>query len=281
MPIELAENRYGKSSVRLLKVLRHADRHEIFEVTVDVACAGDLAAAYTAGDNRQVLPTDTLKNTVYAFAREHSFQEMEGFGLLLGRHFLAGNPQLQQVEVALAARPWSRIEVAGRPHPHAFVESGASRRRACVEVGREGIAIRAGIVDLLVLKTAGSAFEGFPRDRFTTLPEARDRVLATRIDADWGYVGEDVDFGVIFAGIEKRLVETFAEHDSRSLQHTLYAMGEAVLEGFPGVEEIHLRLPNQHYLLANLSPFGLDNDNEIFVGTAEPYGLIEGTLRRS
>jgi urate oxidase len=281
MPIELAENRYGKAAVRLLKVLRHADRHEIFEVTVDIACTGDLEAAYTAGDNSQVLPTDTLKNTVYALAREHSFQEMESFGLLLGRHFLTGNPQLHQVEVALTARPWSRVEVAGRPHPHAFVESGAARRQALVQVGREGSAIRAGIVDLLVLKTAGSGFEGFPRDRFTTLPEARDRVLATRIDADWGYQGEEVDFGVAYAGIEKRLVEAFAEHDSRSLQHTLYAMGEAVLEGFPQVLEIHLRLPNQHYLLANLSPFGLDNDNEVFVGTSEPYGLIEGTLRRS
>src|SRR5947209_8539814 len=206
---------------------------------------------------------------------------MESFGLLLGRHVLAGNPQLHRVEVALSARPWERIEVAGRPHPHAFVESGASRRRAVVEVGREGIVLRAGIVDLLVLKTAGSAFEGFPRDRFTTLPEARDRVLATRIDAEWRYGGEDVDFGTVFAGIEKRLVETFAVHDSRSLQHTLYAMGEAVLAGFPEVQEIHLRLPNQHYLLANLSPFGLDNENEVFVGTGEPYGLIEGTLRRA
>jgi urate oxidase len=281
MPIELTENRYGKSSVRLLKVLRGPERHEIFEVTVDIACTGDLEASYTKGDNRQVLPTDTLKNTVYAFAREQSFTEMESFGLLLGRHFLAGNPQLHRVEVALSARPWERIEVAGRPHPHAFIESGASRRRAVVEVGREGIVVHAGIVDLLVLKTAGSAFEGFPRDRFTTLPEARDRVLATRIDADWRYGKEDVDFGVAFAGIEKRLVEAFATHDSRSLQHTLYAMGEAVLEGFPEVEEIHLRLPNQHYLLANLTPFGLDNDNEVFVGTGEPYGLIEGTLRRS
>src|SRR5437016_2095447 len=240
MPIELTENRYGKSSVRLLKVLRHAERHEIFEVTVDVACTGDLAAAYTEGDNRQVLPTDTLKNTVYALAREQTFTEMESFGLLLGRHILTGNPQLHRVEIALSARPWERIEVAGQPHPHAFVESGASRRRAVVEVGREGIVLRAGIVDLLVLKSAGSAFEGFPRDRFTTLPEARDRVLATRIDAEWRYAGEDVDFGTVFAGIEKRLVEIFAVHDSRSLQHTLYAMGEAVLEGFPEVQEIHL-----------------------------------------
>jgi urate oxidase len=177
--------------------------------------------------------------------------------------------------------------VAGRPHPHAFKESGASRRRALVQVAREkieeieGISVRAGIEDLLVLKTADSAFEDFPRDRFTTLQPARDRVLATRIGADWAYSGIDVDFGTAFSGIERQLVETFAAHDSRSLQHTLYAMGEAVLAGFPEVKEIHLRLPNQHYLLANLAPFGLDNENQIFVGTAEPYGLIEGTLRRT
>src|SRR5215470_12055106 len=168
MAIELAASRYGKSSVRLLRVLRHPDRHEILELTVDVACTGDLGAAYTAGDNRQVLPTDTMKNTVYALAREHRFAGMEELGLLLGRHFIASNPQFDQVEISLSARPWSRLEVAGRPHPHAFVEAGAERRTAAVEVGRRASAVRAGLADLLVLKTAGSAFEGFPRDRFTT-----------------------------------------------------------------------------------------------------------------
>jgi urate oxidase len=282
MSIELVENRYGKSSVRLLEVRRRPDRHDIREVTVDVACAGDeLAAAYAAGDNRHVLPTDTMKNTVYALAREHSCKEIEDFGLLLGRHFMAHHQQLQQVEVALSARHWSRVEVAGRPHPHAFVGSRADRRTALVRASRQGIAVSAGIADLFVLKTAGSSFAGFPRDRFTTLPEARDRVLATRICAEWRYRGADVDFGFAFAGIQQRLVETFAMHDSRSLQHTIYAMGEAVLEGFPEVEQIHLTLPNKHYLLADLSPFGLDNDNQVFIATDEPYGLIEGTLRAS
>jgi urate oxidase len=282
MAIELAASRYGKSSVRLLKVMRHSDRHEILELTVDVACAGDLAAAYTAGDNRQVLPTDTMKNTVYALAREHRFGEMEELGLLVGRHFIAGNPQFEKVEIGLAARSWSRLEVAGQPHPHAFVEAGAERRTAAVEVGRLASAVSAGLADLLVLKTAGSAFEGFPRDRFTTLPEARDRILATRLRARWRYRGsaDGIDFGAAFAGIRQRLLEAFAGHDSRSLQHTLYAMGEAVLAGFPEVEEIALVLPNRHYLPVDLSPFGLANDNQVFVATDEPYGLIEATLRR-
>jgi urate oxidase len=282
MVIELAASRYGKSSVRLLKVLRHPDRHEILELTVDVACAGDLAAAYMAGDNRQVLPTDTMKNTVYALAREHLFVEMEELGLLLGRHFIAGNSQFDKVEIGLAARSWSRLEVTGKPHPHAFVEAGAERRTAAIEVGRGASAVSAGLSDLLVLKTAGSAFEGFPRDRFTTLPEARDRILATRVRAAWRYRdgGAGIDFGAAFAGIRRQLLEAFAGHDSRSLQHTLYAMGEAVLDGFPEVEEIRLELPNRHYLPADLSPFGLANDNQVFVATDEPYGLIEATLRR-
>ncbi|HVT59184.1 MAG TPA: urate oxidase [Thermoanaerobaculia bacterium] len=283
MAIELGENRYGKSAVRLLRVQRHPDRHEICEWTVDVSCAGDLAAAYTLGDNRHVLPTDTMKNTVYALAREHPVRELEEFGLLLGRYFIGNHPQLHQVEVALVARPWARIEVAGQPHPHAFVESAADRRRAVVQVGRDRARVAAGIVDLVVLKSAGSGFEGFPRDRFTTLPESRDRILATRIRADWRYGDAAVaaaDFAAAFASVRRTLLETFAAHQSRSLQHTLFAMGEAVLAALPEVEEIRLTLPNKHYLLAALAPFGLDNDGEVFVATDEPYGLIEGIVRR-
>jgi urate oxidase len=280
MSVTLVENRYGKSRVRLLKVMRREDRHEIFEATIAIACEGDLAEAYTAGDNRRVLPTDTMKNTVYALAREHTFAEPEELGRLLGRHFLAGNPRLDRVVVTLESRPWSRVAIADRPHPHTFVEAGAERRTAEVAADRTGETVRAGIRDLLVLKTAGSGFEGFPRDRYTTLPEARDRILATRVRATWRYGDGEIGFGNTWEGIRRRLIETFAEHESRSLQHTLYAMGEAVLAAFPEVEEIHLALPNQHYLLADLSPFGLDNENEIFIATDEPHGLIEGTLRR-
>jgi urate oxidase len=282
MTIELAASRYGKSSVRLLRVVRHPDRHEILELTVDVACSGELGAAYTEGDNSLVLPTDTMKNTVHAFAWEHPRAEMEELGLLLGRHFIAGNPQFDEVEIGLAARPWSRLEVAGQPHPHAFVEAGGERRTAAIAVSRQASTVGAGLDGVLVLKTTGSAFEGFPRDRFTTLPETRDRILATRLRAEWRYraAGAGVDFGAAFAGVRGRLLETFAGHDSRSLQHTLYAMGEAVLERFPEVEEIGLRLPNRHYLLADLSRFGIANENQVFVATDEPHGLIEATLRR-
>jgi urate oxidase len=150
-----------------------------------------------------------------------------------------------------------------------------------VTSGANGERVEAGLADLDVLKTTGSAFAGFPRDAYTTLAETGDRILATAIEARWTYTGAAHDWEASWAAARRLLCEVFAEHDSRSVQHTLYAMGERVLAGLPAVEEIHLRLPNRHHLLADLAPFGLDNPNLVFVATSEPYGLIEATLRRA
>jgi urate oxidase len=275
MAVTLTENGYGKQAIRLVTVRRHADCHELKDVTVGIRFEGDFAAAYVDGDNRGVLPTDTMKNTVYALAAEHPFDDIEDFGLALTDHFLANNPRAARVRVDLTDHLWEPIEAGGT----SFRQAGSERRTAEVTRDQEGAKVLAGLEDLVVMKTAKSAFEGFPRDRYTTLPETADRILATAVRATWRYSRPDVAFGRLWREVRRVLLKTFAEHDSRSVQHTLHAMGEAVLE-ILDVEEIHLSMPNRHHIPVDLRPLGMENRNEIFVATPEPYGLIEGTVRR-
>jgi urate oxidase len=280
MAIRLAENNYGKSRVRLLRVARQEGRHDIKELTLAIHFEGDFAAAHTKGDNRKILPTDTMKNTVYALARQHSFETVEEFCLHLIDHFLTYNPQVSRVRIEAAENLWMRVPHGGKPHATAFTRAGDEKRTATLSATREGTEIRAGVDDLIVLKTTNSAFKDFLRDPFTTLKEDQNRILSTVIRADWLYPGEDVEFGPLWHGVRQMLLETFAEHNSLSLQHTLYAMGEAVLNNFDNIREIHLSLPNKHFNLVDLSPLGMDNPAEVFLPTDEPHGLIEATLKK-
>ncbi len=279
----LTANRYGKARVRLLRVLRGEEGDRLFDVEVDVRLTGDFAAAYVHGDNSQVLPTDTMKNTVYGLAREHPVAEVEELGLLLAEHFLAAAPAATEVTVDLSERRWRPIKSGGRAHGHAFLGSDEERRTARVVRTAETTEVRSGLSGLRVMKTARSGFTGFPRDRFTTLAETDDRLFVTLITADWRFSGAPAEaavWGRRWAAVRECLLEAFAEHDSRSAQHTLYAMAEAVLAGCAEVEEVHLVLPNKHHLVVDCTKFGLDNPNVVFVATDEPYGVIEGTVRR-
>jgi urate oxidase len=278
--ISLGQNNYGKSEVRLVKVKRDTDRHELRDLTVDVALEGDFEAAHVEGDNTGLLATDTLRNTVYALAKDHLTGSIEEFGLKLVDHFLEAGPTVERARVHIAEHPWDRIEVNGQGHEHSFVR-GSGERIATVKGDAGGARVEAGIDNLLVLKTTNSGWEGFLKERFTTLPETNDRILATKITANWLYGGANVDFDRLWPGVRGRILETFTDHYSASVQNTLYRMGEAVLEGFPEVEKIHLSLPNKHHLLYDLERFGMENEGEIFHATSEPYGLIEGTVERA
>ena len=281
MHAALVADHYGKSAVRLVKVVREGTHHHLHDFTVDVRCEGDFAAAHVAGDNAAVLPTDTMKNTVYALALQHDVDPPEAFAAAIVTHLLGASRAATRASVEIAKHAWSRIDVGGRPHDSAFEHGSAEDRIACISTERSGATVvEAGVRGLVVLRTAGSAFSGFPRDRHTTLKETRDRVFATAISARWRYSGTVPDFNAAFSAARTALTETFATHPSESVQHTLHAMGDAALAACPAMEEIRLSLPNRHHLLVDLSPFGLDNPNEIFVATAEPYGLIEATLRR-
>ena len=279
MPVTVIENNYGKQAVRLVTVRRRPEFHELKDVTVGVRLEGDFATAFTEGDNSGVLPTDTMKNTVYALAAQHPFEDIEDFGLALTDHCLQASPGATRAHVELTEHLWERIDKDGQPHPHCFQRTGSERRIAVVTRDRDAARVLAGLEDLVVMKTSKSAFEGFPRDRYTTLKETSDRILATAVRATWRYSRPYVAFGSLWREVRRILLETFADHDSLSVQHTLYAMGEAVLETLD-VEEIHLSMPNKHHIPVDLTPLGLENRNEIFVATPEPYGLIEATLRR-
>jgi urate oxidase len=280
MGIRLGENNYGKSRVRLLRVAKQEGRHDIKEVTLAMRFEGDFESAHTKGDNRKILPTDTMKNTVYALARQHSIEPVELFALHLIDHFLTYNPQVSRVRIDAKETLWSRLPLGGKPHATAFQRCGDEKRTAMLTATREATEIRAGLEDLVVMKTTNSAFDHFLRDPYTTLKDDRNRILATSIRAYWLYPGEEVEFAPLWHGVRQMLLETFAEHKSESLQHTLYAMGEAVLNNFDNIREIHLSLPNKHFNLIDLAPFGMDNPAEVFLPIDEPHGLIEATLRK-
>ena len=275
----LSWNRYGKSRVRLVKVRRERDPHEIVDLTIDVQLEGAFDAVYVDGDNASCLATDTMKNAVYALARQDPIEHVEAFALRLAAHF-AAKPAVARVRVGAVEHRWDRLSAGGQPHPHAFVQPGGEEWTAAVTRDDAGSRVVSGLTNLVVLKTTDSAFSGFPRDEFTTLPETGDRILATSMTATWSYRAGATNFAARDR-VRQALVETFAAHKSRSVQHTLYAMGEAALAACDDLVDITLTLPNRHHLLVDLTPFGLDNPNEIFVATDQPFGLIEATIRRS
>ena len=281
---KLTWSRYGKSRVRLVKVRRPvasaaSDPHELIDLTIDVQIEGAFDTVYTGGDNAPCVATDTMKNTVYAIARQDPIVHVEAFALRLADHFLAKRA-VSRARISAVEHAWTRLSVDGRPHPHAFVQPGGEQWTTVVTRDASGAAVTSGVTGLVVLKTTDSAFSGFPRDAYTTLPNTEDRILATSMTASWDYRPGTSDFGARDA-VRRALVETFAAHMSRSVQHTLYAMGEAALAACADVAEITITMPNRHHLLVDLTPFGLDNPNEIFVATDQPFGLIEATIRRS
>lgn len=280
MSIVLAKNRYGKSRVRLVKVERHGSRHDLTDLNVNILLSGEFATAYTEGDNSRVLPTDTMKNTVYALARKQPVGEIEEFGLRLAGHFLAHNAHVARARVAIAQSNWKRILVGGKAHDHSFLHCGDERRTAVVEQDRSGAKVTSGIRDLVVLKTTNSAFTGYIRDEYTTLKETRDRLFGTAVKAEWTWRAVEPSYGACWQGVRETILEIFACHESLGVQHTLYAMGEAILDRVDAIDSIHISMPNRHCLPVDLGPFGMENPNEVFVPIDEPHGLIEATLKR-
>jgi urate oxidase len=285
MTASMGPNRYGKDGIRLVLVRRGRsddDRHELRDLTVDVRLEGDFDAVHTAGDNAPVLATDTMRSTVYALAQEHLTGAIEDFGTALARRYLHAAPAAEVAEVTLREHAWSRAEVGGAPHPHAFTAGAPAVSTAVVTAHRSGaLGVRSGITGLTVLKTAGSAFSGFLRDEFTVLAETEDRILATEVTADWTYLdGSAPSYDEIRAAARGALLEAFATHESKSVQHTLYAMGEALLDACGDVRDVSLRMPNKHHIAVDLSPVGIENDRAVFVATDRPFGVIEGTVTR-
>lgn len=279
--IAVAENQYGKSRIRLVQVQRKGGWHNLREWTLEVLLRGDFDFCFTQGDNSKILPTDTMKNTVYSLARESSAECIEDFAKELVEFFLQHNPQVSGAEITISEKAWEHLHVDGKAHPTTFLQASAELQTAKVARTQKGdLSLESGLHNLVIMKTSGSAFEGYIQDSLTTLPPSRDRLLGTSLSAHWKYAPTLVDFQTTRAKTREILLAAFAAHESKSVQHTLYAMGQKVLEQLPEVEDIELSMPNKHCLLVDLSRFGQDNPNEIFVPVDEPHGSIQARLRR-
>ena len=279
--IELAENRYGKSRVRLMKVTRHDHGHDLREWTVQVLLRGDFDTAHLDGDNSKILPTDTMKNTVYSLARISKATSMEEYAKELADFLLERNPQVESASIRIESTLWKRLTVDGEPHPSAFMRGSNELQTTSVEHAQKGtFHVLSGLDNLVLLKTANSGFEGYIKDSLTTLPETKDRLFGTAVSAEWRYTSANLNFDTVRTTLRETLLRTFANHDSKSVQQTLYAMAQSALEEVAEIDEIEIIMPNKHCLLVDLSRFGQDNPNEIFVPTDEPHGYIEARVRR-
>jgi len=280
--IELAENRYGKSRVRLMKVTRGLEGNDLREWTVQVLLTGDFDSAHYDGDNSKILPTDTMKNTVYSVARNSKAISMEDYAKELVDFLLRRNPQVSAVSVAVEGAMWKRLTIDGKPHPTSFMRGSGEVQTTTVSRHRMGdFHIHSGLKNLVVMKTADSGFEGYIKDELTTLKETDDRLFCTAVSAEWRYTSPGLDFDATRKALREAMLKAFAEHTSKSVQETLYSMGKSALEQVAAADQIDIAMPNKHCLLVDLSRFGQDNPNEIFVPTDEPAGQIEARVRRS
>ena len=279
--IELAENRYGKSRVRLMKVVHGPHGNDLRDWTVQVLLTGDFDSAHYEGDNSKILPTDTMKNTVYSVARKSSATSMEDYAKELADFLLGRNQQVASASVFIESTMWKRLTVDGKPHPTSFMR-GSGEVQTTIVSREQGAAfqIHSGFKNLVVMKTADSGFEGYIKDELTTLKETSDRLFCTAVTSEWRYTNTTLDFDATRKSLREAMLKTFANHKSKSVQETLYEMGKSALEAVAEADQIDLIMPNKHCLLVDLSRFGQDNPNEIFVPTDEPAGHIEARVRR-
>lgn len=282
MSMELGQNSYGESRIRLLRLMHRGSLDEVRDMTLSVSFEGGFEAAHKKGENQAILPGDSVKNTVYVLARQYPAEAIEEFAFHLTEHFLTYNPQVSLVNVRIQERPWSRITIGDRGQAAAFVASACEKRIAHISASRQNVTLLSGLESLQVMKTAGSTFDGFLRDPYTTLDENQQRILSTAIHATWSYEfpEPEMPFSTMWHGARKTLLETFAAHEGKSLQHTLYAMGQAVLDNFEAIHEIQLHMPDNYCPPVNLKPFGMENENEVFIPMEEPAGIATATLRR-
>jgi urate oxidase len=278
--IILGNTQYGKAENHVVRIYRDSPRHEIRDISVSTCLRGDFSAAYLAGDQSDVLPTDTQKQTAYAYAKEKGLASIENYGLELARHFVDDIGPVQGARIEIDEFAWRRVVVDGVEHDHTWIRTGQETRTAAVTVEGEGEWVVGGLKDLVILKSTGSEFAGFLTDPYTVLEPTHDRVMATSLVAQWRFTSTDIDWDAVYTGVKNEMVKQFAVVHSLALQQTLYEMGKAVLEQYPVIAEVRLSAPNKHHFRYDLSRFGLENNNEVFHAADRPYGLIQATVTR-
>ena len=280
MAIILGEQQYGKAESRVVRIYRDGPRHEIRDLNVSTAMRGPFDPAHLIGDQSNVLPTDTQKNTAFAFAKSHGIDSIEHYGLELARHFVRDVVPVNGARIEIEEFAWERAVVDGVPHDHTWMRAGRETRTAAVTVDATGEYVIGGFKDLIILKSTGSEFAGFLKDEYTTLQETKDRVMATSLVAKWRFASSDVDWNAVYPEVKAIMIREFATRQSRALQQTLWHMGSAVIEQIPSIVEVRLTAPNKHHFVVDLAPFGLNNHGEVFIAADRPYGLIEAQVLR-
>ncbi|ULN48903.1 urate oxidase [Mycolicibacterium goodii] len=278
--IILGKNQYGKAQNRVVRIYRDSPRHEIRDLNVSTCLRGDFSGAHLIGDQSQVLPTDSQKQTAYAYAKQPGITTIEEYGLALARHFVDDVEPVSAARIEIDEYAWERVIVDGADHDHTWIRKGQETRTTAVTVDADGAWIVGGLKDLVILKSTGSEFAGFLTDEYTVLEPTHDRVMATSLIAQWRFTTTDVDWDDVYTGVKAHLVEQFAVLQSKALQQTLFHMGKAVLESYPMIAEVRLSAPNKHHFAYDLSRFGLENNNEVFHADDRPYGLIQATVTR-
>ncbi|WP_158167710.1 factor-independent urate hydroxylase [Mycolicibacterium smegmatis] len=278
--IILGKNQYGKAENRVVRIYRDSPRHEIRDLNVSTCLRGDFSGAHLTGDQSQVLPTDSQKQTAYAYAKQPGITTIEEYGLALARHFVDDVEPVAAARIEIDEYAWERVVVDGTEHDHTWIRKGQETRTAAVTVDADGAWIVGGLKDLVILKSTGSEFAGFLTDEYTVLEPTHDRVMATSLIAQWRFTTTDAAWDDIYTGVKAHLVEQFAVLQSKALQQTLFHMGKAVLESYPMIAEVRLSAPNKHHFAYDLSRFGLENNNEVFHADDRPYGLIQATVIR-
>ncbi|MFF3462482.1 factor-independent urate hydroxylase [Streptomyces sp. NPDC002619] len=283
-PVMLGQNQYGKAENRVVKITRDGATHHIKDLNVSVSLSGDMEEVHYSGSNAHVLPTDTTKNTVYAFAKEYGIESAEQFGIHLARHFVTSQEPIHRARIRIEEYAWERIETSG-DKKHSFVRKGQETRLTQITYDGTSWEVVSGLKDLVVMNSTDSEFWGYVKDRYTTLPEAYDRILATQVSGCWRFNWTDdeqemPDWEESYDQAKKHMLQAFAETYSLSLQQTLYQMGSRIIDHRGEIDEVRFSLPNKHHFLVDLEPFGLKNDNEVYFAADRPYGLIEGTILR-
>ncbi|MEU3253512.1 factor-independent urate hydroxylase [Streptomyces sp. NPDC006997] len=285
MATMLGPNQYGKAENRVVKITRDGATHHVRDLNVSVSLSGDMDDVHYSGSNAHVLPTDTTKNTVYAFAKQHGVDSAEQFGIHLARHFVTSQEPIHRARIRIEEYAWERVDAPGSEGAHSFVRKGQETRLTQVTYDGASWEVVSGLKDLVVMNSTDSEFWGYVKDAYTTLKEAYDRILATEVSARWRHNWTDdardmPDWDASYEETRRHLLHAFAETYSLSLQQTLYQMGTRIIENRPEIDEVRFALPNKHHFLVDLEPFGLKNDNEVYYAADRPYGLIEGTVLR-
>lgn len=266
---------YGKGDVIVYRLNRGAGG-SVFGANVLMLVYGDsFWPTYTTGDNTNLIATDSMKNFIQRETLNFTGADFEDYCRFLAGKFLETYSQVEGVQVSAAEIPYTSFSNESQ----AFTPCGPERATARIELTREGIQEAAsGLRGYRLLRLGGSAFHGFVRDQYTTLPEIHNRPLHMGLDLEWTYTTPDLAFsaGAIPSAVRRIIREVFESFESGSIQQVIYQMGARILAEQPAIAEVHLEANNRTWDTVA----GQGETLGIYTDARPPYGCLGLRLRR-